>query len=50
MADARAEKGGYSWFSENAEALENFLNDITKNPKVKELVVLGDLFDEWIVP
>ncbi len=48
--DERATNGNYSWFGENAAAFEDFLNFIKNNQKVKELVILGDLFDEWMVP
>ena len=48
--DERATNGNYSWFGKNADALEKFLDFIKNNEKVKELVILGDLFDEWMVP
>lgn len=48
--DQRASDGNYSWFGKNADALVDFLHYIKTNPKVKELVILGDLFDEWMVP
>lgn len=48
--DERATNGNYSWFGKNAAALEDFLNFIKNNQEVKELVILGDLFDEWMVP
>lgn len=47
--DQRASDGNYSWFGKNADALVAFLEFIKSNPKVKELVILGDLFDEWMV-
>ena len=48
--DQRATDGNYSWFNKNADALVSFLDFIQVNPKTKELVILGDLFDEWMVP
>ena len=48
--DERATDGNYSWFGKNADALVDFLEFIKTNPRVKELVILGDLFDEWMVP
>jgi len=50
MGDPRAVENYYSWFGKNADALVNFLEFIRKNDDVKELVILGDLFDEWMVP
>jgi len=50
MGDERAVAGGYCWFDENADALENFLDYVMSSPDVKQLVILGDLFDEWLVP
>ena len=48
--DQRATDGNYSWFNKNADALVSFLEFVQTNPKIKELVILGDLFDEWMVP
>lgn len=50
FGDERATEGNYSWFGKNAAALEDFFVFIKNNKKVKELVILGDLFDEWMVP
>jgi len=50
MGDARAFSGGYCWFSENAAALDSLLQEVLYRSRVKQLVILGDLFDEWIVP
>ncbi len=50
MGDARANNNHYSWFGKNADALENFLDFIYNDDEVKELVLMGDLFDEWMVP
>ena len=40
----------YVWFEKNVSLLADFLNDILQSPDVKELIILGDLFDKWIVP
>ncbi|MDR1774149.1 MAG: metallophosphoesterase [Clostridioides sp.] len=40
----------FSWISKNRERLVSFLNDVPKIPNVKEFVINGDLFDEWILP
>ena len=50
MGDPRANENHYSWFGKNADALVDFLDFILNNNEVKELVILGDLFDEWLVP
>ena len=50
MGDERAVAGGYCWFDKNADGLENFLDYVMSSPDVKQLVLLGDLFDEWLVP
>jgi UDP-2,3-diacylglucosamine pyrophosphatase LpxH len=34
----------------NKQALVDFLNQIKNSPKVKELVIAGDLFDGWFLP
>ncbi len=50
MGDQRANEGQYSWFGKNKAALEDFLDSVNNNPEVKQLVIMGDLFDEWVVP
>ncbi|MCX6278478.1 MAG: metallophosphoesterase [Bacteroidetes bacterium] len=50
MGDPRALALGYCWFSKNAAALESLLNVALTSPQVKQLVILGDLFDEWVTP
>ncbi|OQA75683.1 MAG: Calcineurin-like phosphoesterase superfamily domain protein [bacterium ADurb.Bin243] len=34
----------------NGAALADFLNKVRQSPNVKELVIAGDLLDEWFVP
>jgi len=50
MGDPRAVAFGYCWFNKNAAALESLLNIAITSPQVRQLVILGDLFDEWVVP
>lgn len=41
----------YGWFwSEKAIELGKFLTQLANDETVSELVILGDLFDEWVVP
>jgi len=50
MGDPRSLALGYCWFSKNQVALENLLDVVLTSPQVRQLVILGDLFDEWVVP
>jgi len=50
MGQARAEDDNYCWFGENADALSSFLDYVVNGGHIKQLVILGDLFDEWLVP
>ena len=40
----------YGWLKKNIPLLGNFLAEQLKAPDVKELVILGDLFDTWVIP
>lgn len=40
----------YAEINKNLGALEKLLNQIKLSPNVKELVIAGDLLDEWFVP
>ena len=40
----------YAEFNKNAKPLENFLEKVRTSPNIKELIIAGDLFDEWFVP
>lgn len=40
----------YAEINENLPELENFLKQISTSRNVKELVIAGDLLDEWFVP
>ena len=50
MGEQRAVDRGYCWFIENADALQDFVQTIKENKTVREFVILGDLFDEWLIP
>jgi UDP-2,3-diacylglucosamine pyrophosphatase LpxH len=50
LGDQRSVSLGYCWFTQNANALESLLDVVLTNPQVRQLVILGDLFDEWVVP
>ncbi len=41
----------YCWFyGERPQMLADFLQLMLKDPGVKDIVILGDLFDEWVYP
>lgn len=40
----------YSEINHNLKPLEDFLASLKSSPNVKELVIAGDLVDEWFVP
>lgn len=50
MGDARSIAGGYAWFNNNRTKLVRFLDLVRPMPNVRELVIAGDLFDEWVAP
>ena len=50
MGDLRSKTGHYGWFNNNTAKLESFLNHVRQMPNVRELVINGDLFDEWVAP
>ena len=55
MGDERSQAGPnpYGWFRSNISNLANFLDeqlDAYKASEVSEVVILGDLFDEWVIP
>ena len=50
LGDLRSDALGYGWFNKNASALESLLDMVTTSAQVRQLVILGDLFDEWVVP
>lgn len=40
----------YCWFKRNIPRLAQFLDDQINSTDVKEVVILGDLFDQWVIP
>lgn len=50
MGDARSVANKYGWFEDNGPALASLLDGVLTGNEVKQVVILGDLFDEWIVP
>jgi len=40
----------YAEFDENSSSLQKLLKQINVSPNIKELVIAGDLLDEWFVP
>jgi UDP-2,3-diacylglucosamine pyrophosphatase LpxH len=52
MGDNRSfdDPNPYGWFRNNIPVLAKFLDDQLKAPNLKELVILGDLFDQWVIP
>jgi UDP-2,3-diacylglucosamine pyrophosphatase LpxH len=50
MGESRAVAGNYCWFSKNEPALLNLLDTVLTSQLVRQVVILGDLFDEWVIP
>jgi len=50
MGDQRSASLKYCWFTKNEVALDSLLDVVMTSPQVRQLVILGDLFDEWVVP
>lgn len=50
LGDQRSIDRGYGWFNKNRAVLVNFLAHLRQRPDVKEIVIAGDLFDEWVAP
>ena len=50
LGDQRSIDKKYGWFNKHSATLVNFLNHLRQRPDVKELVIAGDLFDEWVAP
>jgi UDP-2,3-diacylglucosamine pyrophosphatase LpxH len=40
----------WGWFNNNIPLLTEFLDELWKGTDVEELVILGDLFDQWMIP
>ena len=50
LGDKRATDNNYCWFGKNKAALENYLDYVVNSGQFRKLVIMGDLFDEWLVP
>ncbi len=50
MGQQKAIDSGYCWFVQNKLAMEQFLDMIIQKPVFKELVIMGDIYDEWLIP
>jgi len=52
MGDCRSIEGPhpYCWFKNNINTLATFLDEQLRATDVKEVVILGDLFDQWVIP
>ncbi|MEA3491740.1 MAG: metallophosphoesterase [Campylobacterota bacterium] len=50
MNEERACADGYSLFTQNGQLLEDFLEYVRTSDQIKELVILGDLLDMWVIP
>ena len=50
MGDGRSISEGYGWLIQNQDAVREFLALAGQSPDLKELVIAGDLFDEWVSP
>jgi len=42
--------GPYSWLVNHAKDLADFINQVNDRDDVSELIVLGDLLDDWVSP
>jgi len=42
--------GAYAWLNKHAANLARFLNTVNARDDVAELVILGDLLDDWVSP
>ena len=51
LNDLRAQAYGHSWFIENKSLLINYLDYLIQHARrYRELVLLGDVFDEYVTP
>jgi len=42
--------GNYSWLVDHTDDLANFFTDVENRDDVAEVVILGDLLDQWVAP
>lgn len=52
MGDERSwsAQHSYVWFRNNVSLFADFLNALLHAPDVIEVIILGDLFDQWFIP
>jgi len=52
MGDQRSMPGQFplGWLRENIHYLTDFLDDLLNAQDVIQVVILGDLFDQWVIP
>ena len=50
MGEERAVTDKYCWFYKNADPLKDLLGHVLSDHVVRQVVIMGDLFDEWIIP
>ncbi|MCK9205177.1 MAG: metallophosphoesterase [Bacteroidales bacterium] len=50
LGEYRAVAENYCWFSKNQVALIDLLDNVITGQQVRQLVILGDLFDGWVIP
>ena len=50
MGDGRSIAEGYGWLIDNQDAVREFLALAGQSPDLREIVIAGDLFDEWVAP
>lgn len=50
MGDDRSINNGYGWLNQNIAIVANFLDELLKSQEVSEVIILGDLFDQWVIP
>ncbi len=50
MNEQRGLDDSYSLFTQNGELLVDFLEQVRTSDQTKELVILGDLMDMWVIP
>ncbi|MGC9196597.1 MAG: metallophosphoesterase [Syntrophobacteraceae bacterium] len=52
MGDERSwsAQHSYVWFRNNVSLFADFLKGLLQAPDVSEVIILGDLFDQWFIP
>jgi UDP-2,3-diacylglucosamine pyrophosphatase LpxH len=50
LGEYRAVTGNYCWFSKNQVPLTDLLDNVLNSGEVRQVVIMGDLFDGWVIP